>query len=88
MFVLIAHSRLKVESELMAMLESKTMTQFNPTESKYSHDSEEIYCSVEDLKAKNTRKPCVTTQPTRGALKELSFNKVFYFYCTSLITIK
>lgn len=63
----------------MAMLESKTTkTQFNPTENnKYSHDSEEIYCSVEDLKTKNTKKPCVTEQPIRGALKELTFNKVF-----------
>jgi len=68
--------RLKVEAELMAMLESKTKTQFIPPEKSYSHASEEIYCSVEDLKTKNTRKPCVTTQPIRGALKELSFNKV------------
>lgn len=60
----------------MAMLESKTKTQFNPPENKYSHESEEIYCSVEDLNTRNTRKPCVTAQPMRGALKELSFNKV------------
>lgn len=67
----------------MAMLESKTMTQFNPPENKHSHDSEEIYCSVEDLKIIKTRKPCVTAQPIRGALKELSFNKVFYLHYTS-----
>lgn len=68
--------RLKVESELMAMLENKAKTQFNPPENKYSHATEEIYCSVEDLNARNARKPCVATQPMRGALKELSFNKV------------
>ncbi|VVC31629.1 Hypothetical protein CINCED_3A016893 [Cinara cedri] len=71
------HLRLKVESELMAMLESKTKQQFHPPENKYSHDSEVIYCSVEDLKTKNTRKSCATATPAiRGALKELSFNKV------------
>lgn len=60
------------------MLENKTKTQFIPPENKYSHDNEEIYCSVEDLKTKNTRNSCVTAQPMmRGALKELSFNKVF-----------
>jgi len=69
--------RLKVESELMAMLENKAKTQFNPPETKYSHATEEIYCSVEDLNSRNARKPCVATQPIRGALKELSFNKVF-----------
>lgn len=61
----------------MAMLESKTKTQFNPPENRYVHESEEIYCSVEDLKTKNTKKPCVAEQPIRGALKELTFNKVF-----------
>lgn len=61
----------------MAMLENKAKTQFNPPETKYSHATEEIYCSVEDLNARNARKPCVATQPIRGALKELSFNKVF-----------
>jgi hypothetical protein len=70
--------RLKVESELMAMLESKAKTQFNPPETKYAHATEEIYCSVEDLNTRNARKPsCVAPQPIRGALKELSFNKVF-----------
>ncbi|XP_060851882.1 SH2 domain-containing protein 4A-like [Rhopalosiphum padi] len=69
--------RLKVESELMAMLESKAKTQFNPPETKYAHATEEIYCSVEDLNTRNARKPsCVAPQPIRGALKELSFNKV------------
>jgi len=72
-----------VESELMAMLENKAKTQFNPPEKKYSHATEEIYCSVEDLNARNARKPCVATQPMRGALKELSFNKVFSLYYTS-----
>lgn len=72
------YSRLKVESELIAMLENKTKTQFNPPENKYSQESEEIYCSVEDLKTRNTKKPCSTAHPTRGALKELSINKVFH----------
>lgn len=76
--------RLKVESELMAMLESKAKTQFNPPENKYSHASEEIYCSVEDLNTRNAKKPSpVATQPVRGALKELSFNKVFGLNYTS-----
>lgn len=64
------------------MLENKTKAQLNPPENKYSSDSEVIYCSVEDLKTRNTRKPCVTAQPIRGALKELSFNKVFNLFCT------
>lgn len=68
------------------MLESKTKTQFNPPDNKYSHANEEIYCSVEDLKTRNTRNPCATAQPAiRGALKELSFNKVFHLY---LVIIK
>lgn len=72
----------------MAMLENKTKTQFNPPDNKYSHDNEEIYCSVEDLKNKNTRNPCVTTQPImRGALKELSFNKVFILYNNKIIYV-
>lgn len=75
-------SRLKVESELIDMLENKTKPQFNPPENKYSNESEEIYCSVEDLKTRNTKKPCSTVQPIRGALKELSFNKVFHLYFT------
>lgn len=62
------------------MLESKTKAPFNPPENKYSHDNDEIYCSVEDLKTRSTRNPCVATQPIRGALKELSFNKVFNLY--------
>lgn len=70
------------------MLESKTKMQFSPPENKYSQDSEEIYCSVEDLKTRNTRNPCVTAQPIRGALKELSFNKVFHLYLLHFIIIK
>lgn len=66
----------------MAMLENKTKTQLNSPENKHSPDSEVIYCSVEDLKTRITNKPCVTTQPIRGALKELSFNKVFNLYST------
>lgn len=70
----------------MAMLESKTIQQFNPPENKYSQDSEVIYCSVEDLKTKNTRKPCVTSPPAiRGALKELSFNKVFHLCLPTIL---
>jgi len=85
--------RLKVETELMAMLENKTKTaQFNSPESEHPNDGggggEEIYCSVEDLKTRNAaaaaaaaatphRNPCVAmAQPVRGALKELSYNKV------------
>ncbi|XP_050424443.1 SH2 domain-containing protein 4A-like [Adelges cooleyi] len=68
--------RLKVESELLAMLENKTKVQYSAQEKMHSHESEDIYCSVEDLKTRTTRDPCVTTQPIRGALKELSFNKV------------
>lgn len=77
---LLTRSRLKVEYELFTMLENKTKPPFNPPENKYSHASEEIYCSVEDLKTRNTKKPCSTdAQPAiRGALKELSFNKVFH----------
>jgi hypothetical protein len=77
-----------VESELMAMLESKNKTPFNPQEKKILPGNEEIYCSVEDLKTRSTRKPCVTTQPMRGVLKELSFNKVFHFYYILYLLIK
>lgn len=72
----------------MAMLESKNKTPFNPPEKQISQDHEEIYCSVEDLKTRSTRKPCVTTQPIRGALKELSFNKVFHLYYIPHLLIK
>ncbi|XP_050523963.1 SH2 domain-containing protein 4A-like isoform X2 [Daktulosphaira vitifoliae] len=67
--------RLKVELELMAMLENKTKAQYS-TQEVVHHDIEEIYCSVEDLKTCTARNSCVTAQPIRGALKELSFNKV------------
>lgn len=69
------------------MLESKTKTQFNLPENKYSQDNEEIYCSVEELKTRNIRKPCVTAQPIRGALKELAFNKVFILYNNKIIYV-
>lgn len=83
-------TRLKVEQELMSMLENKTKTppQYSGgvgggggSQEVVHHDIEEIYCSVEDLKTRTaTRNTCVTTQqPIRGPLKELSFNKVRYF---------
>jgi len=75
----------------MAMLENKTKTPpFDRPENKaLANDREEIYCSVEDLKTRSTRNPrAATASPTRGALKELSFNKVIRLHRTvrSVIT--